>query len=423
MISKSTSKRLLPILVWVARLLIGAVFMVSGLAKAIDIYGVVYKIEEYFTAWGITEPRSLVVMLAILLSGYEFVLGLMVAVGAYKRVAVWGLMAMMCVMLPLTAYIWAFNPVSDCGCFGDFIILSNAATFLKNVVIVGVLLFLMKYNTITKGVYHAYSQWMVVAVAIIYLLVVSIFGYTVQPMIDFRRFAEGVSLTTDNEAIADSYKYIYEKDEKRQAFSIDSLPDDSWTFVDRISEAEEIHAADDQLAIFDKSGDDVSADVLPSKGEQVLIVIPQVERADVSATYYINDIQQYFESNDNTIVELVGAGSDEAVDDWSDRSMATYPIYRADPLTLKELVRGDMGAVYLVDGVVKWKRTLGSIDVDRLDFTKKDVLQNLWIDGRGRFEKNTVMLFVALVVIYILDVSRKIFRVKRKKDAKSKNIE
>ena len=124
-----------PWIVWTLRIVVGGVFIMSGLVKDIDLWGFVYKIEEYLTAWGIRQPRSMVVMAALGISGAEFILGAMLATGSYKRTAVWGLLAMMAVMLPLTLYIYIFSPVSDCGCFGDFWKLSNGATFLKNIII------------------------------------------------------------------------------------------------------------------------------------------------------------------------------------------------------------------------------------------------------------------------------------------------
>ena len=105
--------------VWVLRLLIGGVFVMSGLVKSLDLWGFVYKIEEYLAIWDMSQPRTIVFMLAMGVAGYEFVLGLLLAMGCYKRVAPWGLFLTMVVMLPLTAYIWIADPVSDCGCFGD----------------------------------------------------------------------------------------------------------------------------------------------------------------------------------------------------------------------------------------------------------------------------------------------------------------
>lgn len=130
-VARVAGSRWMPAAVWTLRVLTGSVFIMSGLVKGIDLWGFIFKIEDYLAVWGLSQPRSLVLMAALLISGYEFVFGCMLAAGCYKRVAVWALTAMMGVMLPLTAYIAIANPVSDCGCFGDFWVISNTWTFIK----------------------------------------------------------------------------------------------------------------------------------------------------------------------------------------------------------------------------------------------------------------------------------------------------
>ncbi|MDE5633243.1 MAG: DoxX family membrane protein, partial [Muribaculaceae bacterium] len=91
--------------VWAVRILVGALFVFSGIVKAIDLWGFVFKMEEYLAAWGMTQPRSLVLMAAMAVSAYETVFGFLLMTGCYKRVAPWALTLSMAVMLPLTAYI------------------------------------------------------------------------------------------------------------------------------------------------------------------------------------------------------------------------------------------------------------------------------------------------------------------------------
>lgn len=129
-----------------ARLTVGAVFVLSGFAKADDLWGFVFKIEEYLQVWGIVQPRSLVIAAAMFIASFEFIAGVMLVAGCYRRTVVWLLTLMMGVMLPLTAYIWAADPVSDCGCFGEMLRLSNAATFFKNVALMAALVVLLIYN-------------------------------------------------------------------------------------------------------------------------------------------------------------------------------------------------------------------------------------------------------------------------------------
>ncbi|MDE5954087.1 MAG: DoxX family membrane protein, partial [Duncaniella sp.] len=145
-------------MVWTVRVVIGAVFVVSGFAKSIDPWGSYYKIYEYLDVWGWDIPSALVVLAAFALGGFEFVWGCLLLLGCYRRVAVWLLLLMMAFMLPLTLYIAIADPVADCGCFGDFWIISNTATFLKNIVITQLLLYLAVFNRRVDGLFFPYVQ-------------------------------------------------------------------------------------------------------------------------------------------------------------------------------------------------------------------------------------------------------------------------
>lgn len=97
-------------LVWIFRILVGATFIISGLSKMIDLYGSVYKIEQYLAVWDMMQPRTLVLGLAICLSGVEFLLGFLLLLGCYKRSSAYLLTLIMAGMLVLSAYIMIADP-------------------------------------------------------------------------------------------------------------------------------------------------------------------------------------------------------------------------------------------------------------------------------------------------------------------------
>ena len=99
------SDKLTVTLVWIFRILVGCTFIMSGLTKMIDLYGVVYKIEQYRAVWGMMQPRTLVLGVAICLSGVEFILGFLLLLGCYKRSAVYLLTMIMAGMLALSAFV------------------------------------------------------------------------------------------------------------------------------------------------------------------------------------------------------------------------------------------------------------------------------------------------------------------------------
>lgn len=415
-------------MVWIVRVLLGALFVMSGLVKGIDLWGFIFKIEDYLGVWGMSQPRSLVLIGALLISGYEFVFGFLLAAGCYKRVAVWALLAQMAVMLPLTGYIVVANPVSDCGCFGDFWVISNTWTFIKNILITIALVFLLVFNhRLRSGMFKPAIQWIVGAWVSLYFIIVALYGYNVQPMADFRPYPVGAALVAgsddyaedeadveddagfeegddaDDDA-AEEMTFIYERDGERREFSIDDLPDSTWTFVDRVEPrsgaSSEISGTD--FVVYDREGDDVTSEAVSAVGTELLVVIPEPQRIDISYTYFLNELKQWADTSDVRMACLI-ASDRRGIDYWKDISMASYEVYSAEDTKLKELVRGTMSLVELQDGRVAAKYTLSSIDGDILDEGPrgKDVLDRMAPMPGWWFKALPGLFGVCLLMLYL----------------------
>ncbi len=373
----------LKIAVWTARVLIGGVFVVSGLTKSIDLWGFIYKINDYLAVWQTPQPHALVVVAAATISMAEFVLGFLLATGSYKRVAPWLITAIMAFMLPLSAYIAIADPVADCGCFGDFLIISNTATLLKNVAITAVLIWLLFYNRRVGGLFHPLSQWLQTAICIGYIMLVGLAGYHIQPLIDFRPFPPGTNLgqlvaeSADDTDAAD-IKFIYEKDGRTAEFTADNLPDSTWTFIDRI-EPEEPTGSGQPITLFDSEGDDVTTDVIATEGLQVMLLIPDMDFINISLTDFLSDLCSFVTSPqvNGSFIAIVPTDSEGAPEFWTDIALASYPVYAADATEIKQLARGTMSIVLLRDGIVDWKRSLSSVNPDIISESDGDLLDNL----------------------------------------------
>ena len=354
----------------VLRLVIGAVFVASGFAKAVDPWGSVYKIGEYLAVWGWEFSRAMLVSAAVGLSALEFLCGMMLFMGCYRRSVVVVLLAMMAFMLPLTLYIWIANPVSDCGCFGDWVILGNGATFVKNIAITAALLVLLPYNRRQRAVISPYLQWVPLVVSMVYIFGISYAGYYDQPVVDFRSYPVGASLLPDDSGSdadvdeADMYGFVYEKDGVTQQFSIDNLPDSTWTFVERrLLDGHYEDTSADTLVIRDIDGEDVTSDAVSTEGYQLMVLVPAMKDLDISYTYYINQLYRQLPSDSVSMIGVIG-GNERDLALWKDLSMSEYPLYTADGIQIKELARGDIAAVMLRDGRIVWKRTLPSLVED-----------------------------------------------------------
>lgn len=363
------------VLTMLMRLTVGGVFVFSGFTKAVDPWGTCYKLTDYFAAMGLLQWTGTAQLLAVLLAALEFILGIVIVVGAYRRSAPWVALLFMLVMTPVTLWLAVSNAVPDCGCFGDALHLSNWATFGKNVLLLLGVIYLLLFNRWLRGIYGPAVQWIVVALSFAFVMAVAYYGYFIQPLIDYRPYPVGTrivstALQDDDEVSEDDFIFVYSRDGVEQEFTIDSLPDeeDGWEYVTRF------HAHRPQgrvivqhgnpgenIAITDADGNDVTVDVLADSRRTLLLLFPDLQQVGVVNSFALNELGDAALVAEADVVGLTPA-SQEEIEHWQDLSMASYPIYNMDDSELKMLARGNPAVVYLEDGIIKWKRTLTSLD-------------------------------------------------------------
>lgn len=364
--------RLLTVLM---RITVGGVFIFSGFTKGVDPWGTYYKITDYLNAMGLEGWAGTALFLAVAIAALEFMLGVALAVGAYRRSAPWLALLAMLVMTPLTLWLAVTGAVPDCGCFGDALHMSNWATFGKNILLLLGIIYLLFFNTTVRGVYGPAVQWMVMALSFAFVMAVAYFGYFTQPLIDDRPYPIGTRLVnttsiSDSDEGEDDFIFIYSRDGKEQEFTIDSLPDeeDGWEYVTRYHARRprgkvimQTGNSEDGIAILDSEGNDVTIDVLADSRNTLLLLFPDLPSVGVVNSFALNELNDAAQVTDVDVIGLTPATA-EQIEQWQDISMASYPIYNMDDSELKMIARGNPAVVYLEDGVISWKRTLGSLD-------------------------------------------------------------
>lgn len=180
--------------VTIARILLGCVFVFSGYVKAVDPFGSTYKIEDYLTAMGLEFFAPFAFVAAVLLAAYEFLVGVCLLLGANIKTTTILALLMMAFMTPLTLWIAVADPVTDCGCFGDALVISNWATFWKNVVIVALLLLVWWWKEHSPKLFSQRTEWIIAIAAGFYSIGVSIYCYFNLPIIDFRPYKNGTKI-------------------------------------------------------------------------------------------------------------------------------------------------------------------------------------------------------------------------------------
>ena len=350
----------------VCRFVLAAVFIFSGFIKANDPLGTVYKVQDYFEAWGLLDMAQgfLPYVVALVMGGFEFVVGSYLLFGIRRRVAPLLSLLMMSFMTPLTLWLAIYNPISDCGCFGDALILTNWETFFKNVFLLIAAISVYKWNQCIYKFVSNQMDWLVALYSTVFIIIFSVFSLNRLPVFDFRPYHIGADIRQKME-IPEGEKLpvyetilIYEKEGVKKEFTVDNFPDDStWKFVDSktiLKEEGYVPEITDFTLISQEDGLDLTEDVL-SEDYVFLLVSPWLERADDSGMDLINELYDYCQDYGYRFL-CVTSSSDDAIVHWQDYTGAEYPFATLDEITLKTMVRSNPGLMLLKNGVVlgKW---------------------------------------------------------------------
>ncbi len=354
--------------VWVniCRFVLAVVFIFSGFVKAIDPFGSFYKIQDYLTAFNLISwfPGYWPLLFAVLLAAIEFCAGIYLFLGIRRKISSTLAFLLMLVMTPLTLYLALADPVSDCGCFGDALVLTNWQTFGKNVVLlVAAVTVFRQWREITRFI-TLKMEWIFSMYTILFVFALSAYCLRNLPLLDFRPYKIGTNIKAGME-IPEGAKlsvlettFVMEKDGKRKEFTLDNYPDSTWTFVETRTIVKEkgyeppIHDFAMQSLT---SGTDITDSVLTSRGYTFLLVAHRIEEADDSNIDLINEIYDYSVEHGYGFYALTSSPED-AIALWCDRTGAEYPFCQMDDITLKTIIRSNPGLLLIKGGTIlnKW---------------------------------------------------------------------
>lgn len=350
----------------ICRAVLAVTFIFSGYVKAIDPLGTQYKIRDYLTALSIGDyvPAWLTLGSSVALAALEFALGIFILFAIRRRFTTRVILAFMAVMTLITVWIAIANPVSDCGCFGDAISLTNVQTLLKNVVLTACAVVVCRCRERMFRFVSENNQWIAVNYTVIYIVATSIYSLYLLPRFDFRPYHVGANIREGMEipegAKMPRYEntFVMEKNGERREFTLDNYPDSTWTFVERKSELVEegyVPPIHDFTITDNATGDDITQQILDDKGYTFLLVSPHLESADDTNFGDIDQLYEYCQAQKVPFYCLTASGED-AIQHWRDITGAEYPFCMSDETTLKTVIRSNPGLVLIKDGTVirKW---------------------------------------------------------------------
>lgn len=352
----------LSLLVVCVRIIVGATFIFSGVVKLIDPVGTMYKIEDYLQAFNLSSISAVSYFVAVVLALVEFVLGFNALLGSYLRTTPHLLLIFMAIMTPLTLYLAIANPISDCGCFGDVITLTNWQTFGKNIVLLLLVIFLLRYNIRARSLFHREIHAFIVVWVSIFGLAQLYVAAMYSPILDFRPFKVGTDLAAayfgdDDSAV--EYDFVYTKDGVLATFALDSIPDEEsgWQYVERRERRQAKPSKDNSLLehfVVYQGDEDVTEEVLSHQGYLFMLLSEDLTKADDDDINVVHELYDYTREYGYPFYAVTASSPDE-IEEWCDNTGAEYPFYFMDRTTIRTIQRANPYLLVLKDGVIYHK--------------------------------------------------------------------
>ena len=180
------------------RILLGVLFLFSGFSKGVDPLGTAYRIEDYFIAYGVDWMMPSAVFFSFLLNTGELLLGGLLLFNVKPRITAWLVLLMMTAFTLITLNDALNNPVPDCGCFGDALIMSNWQTFYKNLVIMALVLLVFTNRNHLSGSFRNATEWALAAGLAALFITFQFLNFINLPIMDFRSWKIGNRLYVEN---------------------------------------------------------------------------------------------------------------------------------------------------------------------------------------------------------------------------------
>ena len=350
------------------RIIVGIVFIYSGFVKGIDPLGSDYKFTDYFNAFGMGWMNATTLFFSFALSLAEFLIGTALLFNLWVSRMAWGSLLFMAFFTPLTLVLALTNPVSDCGCFGDAMILTNWQTFWKNIILLLLAIMIFMYRKEYKSSLPLVGQFSFLALAGAGMLCLSVYCYRHLPVLDFRPYAVGKNITEGMRlpegAEPDQYEVTL-KYKNKQTGEVQSFTEENYPWQDTLNWEYEssserlvkkgyitpIH----DLVIEHPMLGNITEEILEDDNHTILAVAYNLTQSDVQYQPAINRLAEYAQEKGIRFYGLTSS-SERDIETYKKRYHVPYEFCTADEIQLKTMIRSNPGVIILREGTIldKW---------------------------------------------------------------------
>lgn len=393
-INIQTNKEGSNVLLWVCRLLVGFLFIFSGLIKANDPIGFGYKLQEYFLVFQSGFLNDYSPYIAIVVCALEIILGVLLILGIGGRTVAWGLLLVILFFTFLTFYSAFFEVVTSCGCFGDAIPLTPWQSFIKDLVLLALVIVIFVYREkINPLISSVFTNNLFVFLTIVVSFGIGIYTMFFLPFIDFLPYKVGNNIPSlmklPDHALATNVGVIYslknnKTGETKSMTSDEYMSGKIWEDTDWevLSNPEntvlnsQLKAPIPDLVILDDAANIVTDELLNNPYYNFVVVSVDVTKLtpiDLLALDKLNETIREVSSDNKIRAVLLTSSSMDDVKHLSDQLDLVLEIFYVDPVPLKSMVRSNPGVLLLQNGNVinKWSK---------FSFPNAEALTNLYFN-------------------------------------------
>ena len=339
------------------RWVLGSVFVASGAFKCVDPVGTAIYVEKYLATYSLSEFAVASEAIAVALMVVEFAIGLLLILGVWRRGVALVSSVMLLFFLVVTLLSATLLPIGDCGCFGDAVKLSPWETFFKNLVLLPISIYIWRKSDRGYGV--TIVDFATISIAVTLPLGVSLYMLFTMPLVDFLPYKVGTNLretvAQERNAIEESTRTVlrFRNIETGAIEEFDAMATECWSneALEFVESATVLDANIDMqysdFVFYNAAGEDVTSEVLSRNGRIALLCINDPSALDNSAKRTIDKLYSIYP------VSAVYVVSATEVD-------AELPSEHllVDAMTLRSIIRADVGIVVLRDGVVEYKESI-----------------------------------------------------------------
>lgn len=348
-----------------ARILLGLTFIFSGFVKGIDPWGSAYKFTDYFNAFQMSWLSGLAFALGILLAAAEFFLGVAFLFNFFIRITSWAMLAFMAFFTGLTLVVALTNPVTDCGCFGDALVITNWQTFYKNIVLLALAIFIFIQR---KNFKSANGPILSIALTgstmVVYFYLVT-YSYNHLPIIDFSPYKVGVNIPEAMKVPEGAPKAIYKNEfiyknlktgEEKEFAEADIPWKDTlnWKFVkanDAILVRKGYTPPIHDFRIETPENEDIKDFFLYDEKYTFVVIASNLQKTNREGMRKIASLATAAKAKGYNFIALTSTSPD-SFEAFKNEIGVNFDFFNTDEITLKTIIRSNPGMIVLKKGTI-----------------------------------------------------------------------